>query len=50
MGVLTAGRALFLDVRNLPIRGHFPVMARDAAAGKRREPEETNQTHHVIPQ
>ena len=47
--VLAAGRALFLHVGDLAIRGHFPIVASDAAAGKRRKPEETNQTHHVTP-
>ena len=47
--VMRAGRALFLDVGNLAVRGDFAVPTGDAAAGERREPEETNKTHHANP-
>src|ERR1700751_562142 len=37
--------ALFLDVAHLATRGHFPIPADDAAAGKCPESEESNEAH-----
>jgi hypothetical protein len=40
--VLIAGRSFFFYVGNLAVRGHFAIVAGDAAAGERRESEETD--------
>ena len=47
MRVVLARGALFLHVRHFAVGRNLAIVAGDTAAAERREPEETNQTHHV---
>ena len=47
MRVVLARGAFLFHVRHFAVGRNLTIVAGDAAASKRCEPEETNQTHHV---
>jgi hypothetical protein len=48
MAMAAAGLTFFFDVGEFAAGGHLAIAADDASAGKRRESEKPNETHHAV--